>query len=309
MGVQRRAKRKSFKILLMGLLFLFVVAYLSYRAGIEQLVEARDARNAHRISRGRFEGFAPRSLGPEEAKTALLLVHGFLASPNAFAAFPEEWAAAGYFVRAMLLPGHGTSPLELAETPSTVLLEAVREEVQLLKQDHDQVVLIGHSMGGAICTIIAAQEQVDGLVLAAPYYRAEYRWYYGFPPETWVQFLAPLIPWVFKPRRTVQVFRPEAKKGIFSYNWVPSQAAVTTLSLGAAAQEKALLRKIQCPLLWIHSQRDRAASIVAAQKAVSAMPSSNKHVTWLPHSNHHIFWDYDQELVRNAINTFLADIP
>ena len=43
----------------------------------------------------------------------------------------------------------------------------------MLAQDHDSVIIIGYSMGGAIAMQVAAQSNPCGLILLAPFWRME----------------------------------------------------------------------------------------------------------------------------------------
>jgi alpha-beta hydrolase superfamily lysophospholipase len=149
-------------------------------------------------------------------------------------------------------------------------------------------------MGGTLCTLAAAQRPVDGLVLAAPYFGVTTHWYYGLRPETWAKLTGPLIPWLYKGRRMVQVNKPDARPHIVSYKWVPAASVKMLLGLAGRANDD-LLAKIRCPVLLLHSHNDQAASPEAAGDALAKMPAQTKKTVWLDRSNHILFWDYDAD--------------
>ena len=205
----------------------------------------------------------------------------------------------------MLLPGHGTSPKDFAQCIPEDLITAVREEARAMREKHKTFVMAGHSMGGALSTIVAAEVKPDGLILAAPYFGVTYRWYYGLRPETWTRLASRLVPYVYKGKLFLQVNRKAAKADIFSYTWIPSKGLRTLVGVGERAKDKAVLSKIACPVLWLHSEGDVAASEAAAEAAVAQMASPTKETVRLVRSNHHIFWDYEREEVAEAILRFM----
>jgi len=105
------------------------------------------------------------------AKTAVLLVHGFFASPAELKAYGEELHEKGYAVLGMRLAGHGTSPWDLHERTWQDLLESVRRNYNILSHFADNVVVIGFSTGAALSLLLAGEQpkKLGGLVsIAAP---------------------------------------------------------------------------------------------------------------------------------------------
>lgn len=106
------------------------------------------------------------------AKSKVLLLHGWLDNCRSFWKLAPSLAAANYEVVALDLPGHGKSDHRPKEAPSILLNEAVyyvADVVQQLKNSSqdEKVTLVGHSMGAAISLAFAAvfPEQVERLVL------------------------------------------------------------------------------------------------------------------------------------------------
>jgi len=290
---------------LAGLLLLAAMALGLYACTAPHLVERADERPA-RNSEGILAGAEERDLGPEDSRRAVLLVHGHMGGGSIFGALPERLAEAGWRVRVMRLPGHGTSPLDYAETTAGEMRRAVEEELDALSAEHQHVAVVGHSMGGALSALAAAEDKADALVLAAPYFRVTYHWYYGLRPETWSRILAPVVPWLYKGDRFVQVNRPEAKNDILSYRWVATDSVIEASKLAKAARQPETLERIDCPVLWIHGPGDEAASFSAAEKAFEKMPAEEKERLVLEKSNHHIFHDYEREEAIGRIVEFLG---
>ncbi len=277
-------------------------------AVIPFLVRSSDRRAARDSSTGVLVGAEARDLGPEDATAAVLLVHGFLGAGSNFADLPDRLARCGWRVRVMRLPGHGTSPMDLRKVSADELERSVAEELTALRAHHKKVALIGLSMGGALATIAASRVPVDALVLGAPYFGVTYHWYYGLRLETWNRLASPLVPWIYKGHRFVQVNRKEAKSQVFTYPWVPTSAVNVLTEIGRRANRAEVLDNVKCPVLLVHSRADEAASPEAAARAFGAIASNDKRALWLTRSNHVIFWDLEREQVGDEIQDFLEPL-
>src|SRR5690606_22728116 len=99
---------------------------------------------------------------------ALLLIHGYNDSPASLDDIARALHAAGWTVRLPLLPGHGRSLEAWDAWTGEEAVAAVRAEYAALRATHGTVVVGGLSMGGALATWLAAEADVDGLVLFAP---------------------------------------------------------------------------------------------------------------------------------------------
>ncbi|MCD6308898.1 MAG: alpha/beta fold hydrolase, partial [Candidatus Latescibacteria bacterium] len=235
-------------------------ALLGYHVVTNQLVSHNDQRAPRDPETGVLIGAEPYDAGPRDASCAVLCIHGFLGAANNFNELPSRIAETGRFVRVMRLPGHGTSPRDLERVTADSLVQAARDEVQALGKKHDRVVLIGHSMGGTIASLVAAESGCDGLVLAAPYFGVTRRWWYVLKPETWNRIMHPVVRWLYKSDAFVQVNRRGVVDEIVSYRWVPMQGVRTLMELGRRANDRETLANITCPVLLLYAEGDDAAS-------------------------------------------------
>ena len=308
-GVTPQTRRKRFTLLKQAILVSIILcaASLLYNPVAGWLVSRWDA-NAPRNPEGILIGAEELDLGPEDASTAVLLVHGFVGGSNNFWELPKRLADAGFRVRAMRLPGHGTSAIEFAQTPAGDFSLAVLRELRSLKASYPKVILIGHSMGGALSTLCAAMEEVDGLVLGAPYYGISHQWYYILPAEFWATLTAPAVKWMYRTDKFTRVNRVEARREILAYRWIPSAGTQTLIQIGRRARDPFVLEQIQCPVLMLHSPNDFAASPAQAERAFGLIASEEKRLVWLEQSDHQIFWDYDREEVIEEILAFVERV-
>ncbi len=248
-------------------------------------------------------------LGDPTSPVHCLLIHGFAGSRKDFGDLGELLAEAGCHVRLERLPGHGTTPEDMEATSADDLVAYVLDAVRLAKAEHERVVLVGFSMGGAISTIVASQEPVDRLVLVAPCFEIQHQWYYLERPEWWAEKLQPLVRWVPKTEATVQVNRVEAKPLLFSYLRIPTRSVLTLARLGERASDPAVLGAIDAPTLVLHSPGDFASSQAASEALFPLLGSSdNRYVRMDERNNHHLLSDYDRAVVKDEILAFLAPV-
>lgn len=255
-----------------------------------------------------LKGSTPRDLGSAEAGKAVLFVHGFIGAQSNFNDVPDRVAAAGWFVRTMRLPGHGTSPREFERTTPDELVTGVLEELRTLKARFPRVVIVGHSMGGALVTLAASEEPVDGLILCAPYFDLAHDRILGIATSRIIQSLAPVMRWAPARPGGGPINKKENRKLVDYYHWIPSQGGLTALEIGRRARSPELCGSISAPLLLIHSRADTVTSQKASEALVSAFGSEKKETLWLTASDHVIFWDYEAEEVANAILAFLQEV-
>lgn len=255
-----------------------------------------------------LKGMTPRELGPTDATRAVLFVHGFLGSQTNFHDLPDEVASAGWYVRTMRLPGHGTSPRDFERTSADDLQAGVLDEVRGMKKRFETVVLVGHSLGGALVTLAAAEEPVEGVVLCSPFFGLSINSIVGIPSEKIIRSAATVLRWVPRPPGRAPVNLKENWPYIDAYHWIPVQGALAALDAGARADSTAILERITCPTLLIHARRDTVTSPEAAAKALDRMGSSSKKIIWLEKSDHVIFWDYEEATVTHAVLQFLKEV-
>ncbi len=100
-----------------------------------------------------------------------LLVHGFTATPWEMRLLAEGLAKAGYLALAVRLPGHGTTPEDLASRTRHDWLGAVTAGYRLLQERGLPVFGIGMSTGGLLLGMLATQVPLVALTLLSPFLR------------------------------------------------------------------------------------------------------------------------------------------
>lgn len=102
-------------------------------------------------------------------KYGILLIHGLLDCPFSLRDIGKRFQHAGMLVRSVLLPGHGTTPSDLLTISYHDWIQTVRYGIETLKQEVEQIFLVGYSTGAALSLYHALQDsQIAGIVLLAP---------------------------------------------------------------------------------------------------------------------------------------------
>jgi carboxylesterase len=106
----------------------------------------------------------------EGSSTGVLLFHGFTATTLEVRGLAEYiHTQAGFTVAAPLLPGHGTSPEDLATRHFQEWLDAAENAFTSLRSTSSTVFVGGESMGGLLALYLAANHpEIVGILLFAP---------------------------------------------------------------------------------------------------------------------------------------------
>lgn len=291
--------------ILYGFLF-FVMLCLIASLVMEPRVRRYEADTPRDAMTGIMEGAAPRILGPPDAGKAILFIHGFIGTPNNFNDLPDVTAAAGWYSEAMLLPGHGTTPHEFERTPPEEIIGGVFEKARDLRKTHKTLVILGHSMGGALATLAAKEVQPDGLILVAPYYGLS-----KYPPldtslEVLARVIAPILRWIPARPGGAPVALAENRAKVLDYGWVPTRGMQAAMAIRRRAVAPGVLEAIDCPVLLVQSHNDSVTNWHASDAQSRRFPNASVETRWLEESDHVVFWDYDAETVKKQVLAFLA---
>lgn len=139
--------------------------------------------------------FSPNgpSCAPGKAHGIVILVHGLSDTAFSMRDLAESLATHCYVSRTLLLPGHGTVPGDLLSVTHNDWLSTVRVAAEQASTEHDNVVLIGFSLGAVLGLSLAleASTPVDALVSISPaFYLSAWRF------ARWAPLAHGLYPWI-----------------------------------------------------------------------------------------------------------------
>lgn len=223
------------------------------------------------------------------ASPGALILHGLTGSVQSVAGLGDALEAAGFEVESPLLPGHGTSPEDLAERGWDDWTAAAEEAYGRLAAP---AVVVGLSMGGALAAgVTAAHPEARGLAVVNPLID---------PPAP--AFLDTLQAFLdagerFLPGIGSDIADPAAKE--VAYDRLPVAAL---LSMGRGLHElRPRLADVRCPVLILTSRHDHVVPAVSSDVLAGAVAGPVERV-WLEHSAHVATLDLDRvELERRVV--------
>ena len=108
-------------------------------------------------------------------ETVVLLVHGFTGTPWEMAPLAQHLATKGITSIAVRLPGHGTTPEDLAKRSFEEWVKTVSAGQLLLKNEGEHQVAVGLSTGALVAISAHVLRNFDGLALLSPFLKLKHR--------------------------------------------------------------------------------------------------------------------------------------
>lgn len=226
-----------------------------------------------------------------------LIIHGFTGGPyeveplHKFLEKHTNWR-----IEVPVLSGHGET-LDLEEVTHETWLHEAEDIVKQLKRDCEKVYVIGFSMGGMIASYLAANYDVDKLVLLATarkYLSFKYLSYY----------VADVISDGFKGQLEENEIFTHYKSKLGT---VPFKANVEFMKL--VNETKRYLEDITSPVFIAQGQKDGLVPYTAAYSLEKEIGSEHKEVVIFEQSNHMICLGEDKNILNKMIIQFLQKAP
>jgi carboxylesterase len=234
----------------------------------------------------------------------VLILHGFGDTPQSVRGLASAFHEHGWTVRAPALRGHGSTLLAFTKARAEEWVTDARRELQQVRARCSRVAIIGQSMGGAVATILAAEERIDALVLLVPFLAMSPR---GLAIARFHRVVS-----LFKPhlrsRSDSSILDPVARRhalgrGITTPRLVHELALVVQRARKSAAG-------VRVPTLVVHSRRDHRITTAEAEASFRRLGSLEKQLEWVERSGHVISVDHDRDLVaKRALDWLNAHTP
>ncbi len=229
----------------------------------------------------------------ENARTGIVLVHGFTGSPDSTRPWAQYLNERGYTVDAVRLPGHGTTWQDANTKTFADLQACVDDAVEDMAARTDRVFLMAQSFGAALTLRVAAERAADiaGVVLVNPWVRAD-------GVAGWQKHLVPIqrfLPYVVKsvPGVASDIADPEGEE--LGYDRIPIVLAVQALNT-CFSELRARLGAVSAPIQLHMSQVDHVLDPNNAE-LIRAEVSSPIEEFSLERSYHVATLDYDAEKI------------
>ncbi len=229
-----------------------------------------------------------------------LLVHGLNGEPGDLAPLGRALEAAGFATRSFWLPGHGMTPRELRQSGWQDWYSAVRAETIGLLEAGEGVVLVGHSMGGAICLALAAElaerEGLLGVVALCPPMRM----------HGWMEKLLAaarrVVPYV--PALGEDIRDRAARRGVRRRVQRWNAPAPMHSLLAELPRVRAALPRVRCPVLVVAARHDHVVPARDGLEAYERVGARHKELLLLERSYHAVAHDEERREVCAQVVCF-----
>jgi carboxylesterase len=280
----------------LGAVILFFAWLLEFNFGLRDPGSRQDLPRLGDI----LKGCGPFEMG--DGRRAVLLVHGVAGSPAQMRTLGEFLAGEGFKVYAPLLPGHGTHYTNLYYIGWQEWYNCVVAEYKRLREIHDEVYVVGFSLGAALSLRLAAEFPVDKLVLiSTPLY-----WFSERLP---LYHMLRAFRYVAPHSRAFPKRLPETVDGpeYMIYKRVPLDALWALVELSWDVRKR--LKDVKSPTLIFHSRRDIAARPRGARRVFRQLGTCWRRLVWLHFTRHGIMHGSDEErgVLRRELRRFLVE--
>ncbi len=222
-----------------------------------------------------------------------LLVHGFTASPQEMLSVGQHLAREGYTVYGPRLAHHGTTAEDMTRTHWHDWYYSVLDGYHLLRQQCQEVVVIGLSMGGSLALMLATEQPVTALItMEAPIHLTDWRMNYA-------RTIARVYPYIPK-----QGFDP-AQKLNARYSVQPVHAIAELRDMLVELRPR--LASITAPALIIHSLADEMIPLSNFDTIYREIGSTHKEKLILQHSGHLVTEDVEQAELLARVSKFVGE--
>jgi carboxylesterase len=217
--------------------------------------------------------------------------------------------ARGYPCLGVRLAGHGTTPEEMNVTRWEHWLGSVEDGYRYLSDIVENVVVVGHSTGGALALLLSTMVPVAGVVGISALHRLPAN---PFPPslrrlpmQRQIQILVSMSR--LQPMRKKgppHWYDWNAQKEYIAYRVFPVRSSAELWKMLVHIEPK--LPDVQVPTLLIHSRNDQFITPDQAEHLYAHIGSPDKRLFWVERSGHNVPMDAERGRVFEKVGEFLT---
>lgn len=237
----------------------------------------------------------------------VLVIHGITANPETVREMEAPMKSLGLPVHIPVLRGHGAdSPEKLRGVTWHEWISDAESALKDLLTEAEKAIIIGHSMGGLIAILLAAEHGslIDSIILAGAAVQPASPLAPGKP----LSFLAPVVGKLFKKWNFPPLYAdPECARDHPNYLWAPMESVLTLLDLTRTARRR--LADVLMPVLILQSRKDTRVAPESAEIIFSEVstPEQNKRIVWFEKTDHEMFLDCERKLVAEVITKYVQE--
>lgn len=234
-------------------------------------------------------------------KAAVLLIHGFTATPDAMRPLANDLHEEGFTVFAPLLAGHGTTPEQLKETSWRDWYNSTQIAFKELQKKYKKIFVGGLSLGALLSLKLALEnpEEIRAICcMATPLSLGRLaRTAIPIIENTPLQLL-----WKYQKKYDIDMKDQSMKKAYWNYNRMPLSCVHSLMELQSHIKKR--LSEIKHPLIAFHSRHDKTAPYHSMFDLAEAVSSEVCETITLENSYHILTLDFDRHLMARKISQF-----
>jgi carboxylesterase len=235
---------------------------------------------------------------PGEGKKAVLIIHGYTGFAGEFYDLAQNIHSLGYTVSLPRLPGHGTNRKDFKATNDRDWLSHVENCYADLEAGHDEVYVVGLSMGGILALLVAARFNPKRVVLLAP----------AMAMHSTVFYLTPFLRFILPDQKSD--WNPDQEAGedwqtlgreYWSVTMIGQLAKLRRLQKRAIGE----LSEIHSPILLMLSEKDDSVSLKAESVIKSGLKDCPVTTEILKESHHVLVTGVEKDYVNKRVKDWL----
>ncbi len=222
----------------------------------------------------------------------ILLLHGLTATTAEVRLFANNLRQYGWTISAPLLPGHGTSLLDLERCRWQDWTKQAEESYRNLARRCTRVFIGGESMGGLLATYLASIfPEIAGILLYSPAFRARKLW------------MTTIAHYFVRFKRKSNLNDGLLWKG---YKFHSTRAGYQLLKLQLRMEKQYHL--IHQPMAMFLGKLDTTIDLVAAEAIFDQIPASNKSFHIYGASTHCMLLDRELDKITTDSVQFIDNV-
>ncbi|MDD4173054.1 MAG: alpha/beta hydrolase [Kiritimatiellia bacterium] len=243
---------------------------------------------------------------------ALLFIHGFADTPCIWRRMTRRLAEGERFTcRAMRLPGSAETAAHARCQSLALWRTQVADELVRLRETHEAVWIVGHSLGGALALDAALRlpDLVDGVAVFAPLIDVARARCPLLPPRVWfalARVALCLSPTFESPFAAQGVAEDDPSFTFARDRFIPFCVYRALFRLISEIRPRAA--SLACPLFALTASHDSVVDTAAAQRWLAACPGP-KSVRDLPEASHVIPLCAEWEALADEMAAFILAHP
>ena len=229
-------------------------------------------------------------------KGGLLILHGFTGTPVTLKRLGRYIHKMDLSVSAPLLPGHGQTAEILNQATQEQWIETADKAFMDLKKNHENVYVLGYSLGSLLALELASRRDLQGLILISTALKftqtQEHR-------RMIAEDTRPLIP-------IDEIFSLDDPQRFYEYKEWPALAFKQVFSLSMKVRR--LLPNIHAPVKVFHGMNDTLTPPENIGFLSRNIASTHIEIEKLENSHHRILAGPDQDFVIQKSGDFIEKL-